>query len=129
MDMQTRPQPNTISFASRLVLLVMVAGVIDFDSGNPDHRAHHRIEILLQAARPDTQSPGVAISEEVPGIADAKDRSAYFYVEQRAPALFTQQHTGQVNTRGFYSSRIETASFNIPHQNSDDEEAFVNTPT
>jgi hypothetical protein len=125
MKMQTRSQPNTASFTSRFFLLLMVAGVVDIDSGYDDHKIFHRIEILFQAARFDTQSPVVAIAEGISGYTDAKKRPADFYECRPGVVLFSLQNAGRVNTRGFYSSHIETASFNIPHQNSDEDDAFV----
>lgn len=123
--MQTHAQPNTSSFASRFLLLMMVAGVMDIDSGYHDYKVLHRIEVLFQAARHVAQSPVIAITEGIPGNAGAKDRPIDFYEGCPGAVLFSLQNTGRVNPRGFYSVHVETASFNIPHQNSDEDEAFV----
>jgi hypothetical protein len=103
----------------------MVAGVLDIDSGYHDDKVLQGIEILFQAARQDAQSAVIATGEEIPGNADVKDRPADFYEARSGAVLFSLQTTGRVNTRGFCSSPIETASFNILHQNSDEDEAFV----
>ena len=127
MSRQTHSQSNTTSFTSRLLLLIMVAGVLDIDSGYHDDKVLQGIEILFQAARQDAQSPVIAIAEGIPGNADVKDRPADFYEARAGSVLFSLQNTGRVNTRGFYSSHIETGAFNIPHQNSDEDDAFVTT--
>jgi hypothetical protein len=133
MSMQTHPQPTTAPFASSFLLLLMVAGVMDIDSVYHDYKIFHRIEVLFRAARPDTQSPvisaaDISVAEGIPGNTDAKDLPSYFYRGLPDVVLFSRQNTGRVNTRGFYFSHIETASFNTPHQNSDEEEPFVYPP-
>ena len=127
MSRQTHSQSNTTSFTSRLLLLIMVAGVLDIDSGYHDDKVLQGIEILFQAARQDAQSPVIAIAEGIPGNADVKDCPADFYEGRAGSVLFSLQNTGQVNTRGFYSSHVETGALNIPHQNSDEDDAFVTT--
>lgn len=133
MSMQTPSQPITTPFASSFLLLLMVAGVMDIDSVYHDHKIFHRIEVLFRAARPDTQSPvisaaDISAAEGMPRNTDAKDLRSYFYRGYPEAVLFSLQNAGRVNARGFYFTHIETASFNIPHQNSDEEEPFVYLP-
>lgn len=128
MNMQTHPQPTTVPFAGRFLLLLMVAGVMDIDSGYQDYKVFHPIEVLFGTARLEAQSPVISITERIPGNTDAKDRPVHFYAGRGGAVLCSLQNTGRVNTRGFYSSHIETASFNTPHQNSDEEDPFVYPP-
>jgi hypothetical protein len=133
MSMQTHPQSTTAPFASSFLLLLMVAGVMDIDSGYHDHKIFHRIEVLFRAARPDIQLPvvsaaDISVAEGIPGNTDTKDLPSYFCGGCPDGVLFPLQNTGRVNSRGFYFSHIETASFNTPHQNSDEEEPSVYPP-
>jgi hypothetical protein len=125
MNMQPHSQSNATSFTSRFLLLLMVAGLVDIDASYHQYKVLDRIEILFHAARLDVQSSVIAITEGIPGYAAVKDRPADFYEGHAVAALFSLQNTGRVNTRGFYSSHIDAGSFNIPHQNSDEDEAFV----
>lgn len=125
MNMQTYPQSSATSFTSRFLLLLMVVGVADIDASYHHYKVLDRIEILFQAARLDVQSSGIAITEGIPEYAAVKDRPADFYEGRPGAVLFSLLNTGRVNTRGFYHSHVDAGSFNIPHQNSDEDEAFV----
>jgi len=134
MNMRTHFKTDTTSFANSFLLLVMVAGVLNIDlferdavSGYHDHQVLYRIELVLNAERSDTRSPLLSISEDIPGNDVVKDRilPSHFYASCFGTALFVVQYTGQVNTRPFYCSHNHTRLFNIPHQNSDEDEAFI----
>jgi hypothetical protein len=133
MNMRTHFKTDSTSFANSFLLLVMVAGVLNIDrfesdvvSGYHNHRVVYRIELVFNAERSDTKSPVLSISEDIPGNDVVKDiLPSHFYATCFGTALFVIQNTGQVNTRSFYSSHNHTRLFNIPHQNSDEDEAFI----
>jgi len=132
--MRTHFKTDTTSFANSFLLLVMVAGMLNIElfesdavSGYHDHKVLYCIELVFNAERSDTRSPVLSISEDIPGNDVVKDRilPSHFYATCFGTALFVIQNTGQVNTRPFYSSHNHTRLFNIPHQNSDEDEAFI----
>jgi hypothetical protein len=132
--MRTHFKTDTTSFANSFLLLVMVAGVLNIDLFESDaatvydhHKVLYRIELVFNAERSGTRSPVLSISQDLSGndIAEGRILLSHFYTTCFATALFLIQNTGQVSTRPAYSSHNHTTSFNIPHQNSDDEEAFI----
>lgn len=124
---------DTTSFANSLLLLVVVAGVLNIDlfeldavSGYNDHRVLYHIEVVFNS-EPSSQSPVLSISEDIPGsdVVEARILPSHFYAICFGTTLFVIQNPGQVNIRPIYSSYNHTRSFNIPHQNSDEDEAFI----
>ncbi|MEX1241748.1 MAG: hypothetical protein WEB30_18645 [Cyclobacteriaceae bacterium] len=131
--MRTCFKTDTTSFANSFLLLVMVAGVLNIDlfesdavSGYNDHKVFYRIELVFNAEYP-SLSPVLSIYEDIPGNDAVEDSilPSHSYATCFGTALFVIQYTGQVNTRPIYSSHNHTSSFNIPHQNSDEDEAFI----
>ncbi|MBT1689828.1 hypothetical protein [Dawidia soli] len=125
MDLLTRPHATTASIARRLILLVLVAGVIDPSPGY-GRPVFHRIEALFQAAHRHTASCAVAIPSALAGNNVFNDHSPSTGVE-RYSIPCTKLNTGRINTRALSSPCITTTSFNIPHQNADDDEPCVTT--
>lgn len=132
--MRTHFKTDTTSFTNSFLLLVMVAGVLNIDlferdavSGHTGHKVFYRIEFVFNTERSDVGSPVLFISEDLAGNDVAEDRilPSHFYATCFGTALSFMQNTGQVNTRPSYSSYSHTRSFNIPHQNSDEEEALI----
>jgi hypothetical protein len=133
MSMHAHFKTDTTSFANSFLLLAMVAGVLNIDllahdavSGYNDHEVRYRIELVLNAEGP-SQSPVLFNPEGIPGNDVAADciLPSCSHVTCFATALFVIQNTGQVSTRSFYSSHDHSRSFNIPHQNSDEDEALI----
>jgi hypothetical protein len=133
MSMRTHFKTDPTSFANSFLLLVMATGVLNIDlskhdtaSGHNEHRVLYRIELVFNAGY-SSQSPVLSISEYISGNDIAKDRNlpSHFYATWFGTALVETQNTGQVNTHPFYSLHNHTVSFNIPHQNSDEDEAFI----
>lgn len=129
-----RPQfkTDTTSIANSLLLLVVVAGVLNIDlfeldgvCGYNNHQVY-RIEIVFNS-EPSSQSPVVSISEGIPDSDVVEDciLPSHFYATCFGTTLFVIQNPGHVNIRPIYSSHSHTRSFNIPHQNSDEDEAFI----
>ena len=133
MSMRTHFKTDTTSFANSFLLLVMVAGVLNIDllergavSGYSDQKVLYRIELVFNAERSDTKSPVLSSSEDIQGNDVVKDRILpSFFATCFGTALFVIQNTGEINSRPLYSSQNHTRSFNIPHQNSDEDEAFI----
>jgi hypothetical protein len=132
--MRTHFKTDTTSFASCFLLLVMVAGVLNidqFESGAATAYDHHkvlyRIELVFNAERADTRPPVLSISQDLSGNDVAEDRIflSHFYTTCFGTALFSIPNTGRIKTRPAYSSHNHTTSFNIPHQNSDEDEVFI----
>jgi hypothetical protein len=126
MNTSTRPQPDKASLASRLILLVMVASVIDVNYQH--HRVLDRIEILFQATRSDIPSTALFVSRSFPRTTYIKDQAAHIHQQHCHAVPPVPQNTGRVNRRGFYSLHIISWFYNIPHQNADDADAFVHLP-
>ena len=133
MNMHRHLKSDTTSLATGFLLLVMVVSVLTIDlyevdamSGYDCHRALYRMELVFNAEFP-SQPPVLSISEDIPGNDLVKDciLRSHFYATDFGTALFVIQSTGQVNIRPFYSSHNPTTSFNVPHQNSDEDEVFI----
>jgi hypothetical protein len=131
MSMHMHFKTKMPSFVNSFLLLVMVAGVpntglfeSDTVSGYNDHKVLYRIELVFNTERT-SQFPVLSISEDVPGNDVSEGQPSRFYATCFGTALFAIQNTGPVNTRPFYSPHNHTSLFNIPHQNSDEEEPFI----
>ena len=124
---------DTTSLANGFLMLVMVVGMLNIElfesdgvTGYNDHRVLYHTELVFSAESP-LQSPVLFISEDVSDDDDAEDHilSSHFHRTFFGTALVLMQNPGEVNTRPFYSSHNHTRSSNIPHQNSDEDEAFI----
>jgi hypothetical protein len=124
MQKLTRPQSTTASLAHRLILLVLVAGVLDPGPGR-DRQVAQGIEVLFRASS--LHSPGYVthISLKHNGIKDFHDLAVYTGQDWQYGTLRPKHTIGQVNARPLSHPCIVTASCNIPHQNADEDEAFV----
>jgi hypothetical protein len=107
--MRERLKTETISWANGFLLLTTVAAVLNIDlfgleaaSGNRDPQVNYRIELVFNAKESDARSTVLSITEHI--YSDA---------------------VPDANVRPFYSSCGYTTFFNIPHQNSDEEDAFI----
>lgn len=134
MNMRTHVKTDKTSFANSFLLLVVIAGVLSLDlfgsdavSGYHDHKVLHYIELVFNVERSDTGPSVFSIFEDISGNDVAKDYilPLHFYTAYFGNVLFVIQKTGQVNTRPFYSFHNHIRLFNIPHQNSDEDEAFI----
>ena len=122
---------DRISFAHSFLLLVIATGVLGIDqfvgdavSRQIDHRAFCRIELVFNSAYT-SQYPVFPIYN-VPGdVVEDRTVPSPFYATCFGTDLSARPGTGQVNIRPFYSSYDHTRSFNIPHQNSDEDDAFI----
>jgi hypothetical protein len=132
MSLRKHFRTDTTSVANSFLMLVMVAGVLNIDlfesdvvNGDHDHRVHYRIELVFNT-EPPAQFPGLSISQDIPGN-DVVDRilPSHYFTECFGTTLFVIQKTDQASTTPIYSSHYHTSSFNIPHQNSDEDEAFI----
>jgi hypothetical protein len=130
--MKAHFKTDTIPFTNSLLLLVMVAGVLNIDrfegdavSGYNDHKALYRIELVFNAQDP-LPSAILSAYEDTPGSEVVKDciLPRQFYPAYLGTTLSVVQSTGQVKTRLSHSSH-HASSFNIPHQNSDEDDAFI----
>jgi hypothetical protein len=133
MSMRTHFKTDRTSFASSFLLLAVVTGALNIDlfggdtaSGHHDHKILYRIELVLNAEF-HSIFPVLSVSKDLQGNGTAAGRSlpSHFYIPCSGAALCTVQNTGQVNTRPLYSSLNHTRAFNIPHQNSDEDEALI----
>lgn len=134
MSKRTHFKTDSTSFANSFLLLVMVAGVLNIDlfegdavSGYNDHKFLYRIELVFNAERSDARSPVLSVSEDISDndVVEGRILPSHFCATYFGTALFVIQNTGQVNTRPFYSSHNHIRPFNIPHQNSDEDEALI----
>jgi hypothetical protein len=131
MILHTRFKTGTTSFANSFLLLVMVAGVLDIDLFESVSGYHHkilpRVELVFSSKRSGTGFPLLSISEYVPGNDAVKEciLPLHRYASYFGAAFFFVQNSGQVSTRPFYSSHNHASLSNIPHQNSDEDEAFI----
>jgi hypothetical protein len=125
---------DTTSLANSFLLLAMIAGVLNIDSFESDPVSSHnygkvlyRIELVFSTERSDTKSLVLSISEDIPRRDVAEDYTlpSHFYATYFGVTLFVIPNTGRVKTRPAYSSHNHTTSFNIPHQNSDEDEVFI----
>ena len=131
MSMRSHFTTDTTSLANGFLTLVMVVAMLNIEpfesdgvSGYNDYRVLYHTELVFRP-EPPSQSPVLFISEDVSDDDDAEDRilSSHFHPTSFGTALVLMQNSGEVNTRPFYSNH--TRSSNIPHQNSDEDEAFI----
>lgn len=125
MDLLTRPHPTTASIARRLILLVLAAGVIGPGPGG-ERQVRPGMEILLRTSPLHVTACITGIASGF-GIRDFNYLPAYPGTGWHSGVRF-KQRVGQINTCALSSPCLFTAFFNIPHQNSDEEEAFVRQP-
>ena len=133
MSIRTHFKTDKTSLANSFLLLVMVAGVLNIDlfecdtvSYCNDRKVLYRIELVFSAEYL-SQSSVLSISEDLSGNDVVEDyiSPSHFCVTCFGTPLFVIQNAGPVNTRPLYSSHSHTRLFNIPHQNSDEDEAFI----
>lgn len=129
MSRHTHNKRDKASFAGSFLLLVVVAGLLNLDlfagdgvSGYNGNSVRALVEIVFNKSDL-LQSPFLSISKAIPGSDVAKDRilSSHSY----ATWTFVIQDACQPNIRPIYSSHNYSGSFNIPHQNSDEDELFM----
>jgi hypothetical protein len=132
LNMKAHFKTDTTPFTNSLLLLVMVAGVLNIDlfesdavSGYNNHKGLYRIEVVFNAEHP-IPSAILSVSRDTPVNDVVKDCVVprQFYPAYFGTALSVIQNKGQVKTRRFHFSH-HTSSFNIPHQNSDEDDAFI----
>jgi hypothetical protein len=130
MHTHTHFKADATSVANGFLLLAMVAGVLnihsferDSVSAYSDHRVLYRIELVFNVKRPGTQSTVLPVSECISGNEIGESRVSLSY--PTSFTLFSKQNIGQVSARPLYSSHDHTRLFNIPHQNSDEDEVFI----
>ena len=130
--MRTHVRTDSTSFANSILLLAMVAGVLSLDlfegeavSGYNGHRTLCPTELVLDAEFP-LPCYDLYVSHDVPDV-DVVEKGvpSQFYVACLCCAISVAQNTGQITTGPFYSSSSRTTPFNIPHQNSDEDEPFI----
>lgn len=133
MSRHTHIETDAASFASSFLLLVMVAGVLNLDlfasdgvSGYNGHSVRVLVELVLNE-NDFLQSPVLSISKNIPGSDVVEDRilPSHFYATCFGTASFVIQNTRQANIRPIYSSHNYSSLFNVPHQNSDEDELFI----
>ena len=131
MSMPKHVRTDTPSFAHSFLLLVMVTGVLGIDlfegdavSRYIDHRVLCRIELLFNS---DYTSPYhvFPLSNVPDDVLEHHAPPPQFHATGFGTDLSAGPSIGQVNIRPFYSSCDHTRSFNIPHQNSDEDDAFI----
>ena len=130
-SMRTHFKTDTTSFARSVLLLTMVAIVLNIDLQESDevsyydHRILYRIELASSEELP-LQSSVLCISEDIP-VKDVAKRPvlpSQFYATFSGSVLFAIQHTNPLYARpAFYSLHFHGSLSNIPHQNSDEDEA------
>jgi hypothetical protein len=130
--MRTHLKIDTTSLANSFLLLVMAAGALNIDlfggeaaSGYDDRNVPYRIELVFTAA---SQPPVLSISEYVRDhdvVEDSIILPSHFFETYLSTALFVIHDNGEVDSKPFYSSHTYARLFNIPHQNSDEDEAFI----
>jgi hypothetical protein len=132
LNMKAHLKTNTTSLTNSLLLLAMVAGVLNIDlfegdavSGLHNHKALYRIELVFNEDY-SSQSALLSVYEDTSVSEVVKDYilPRQFYHTRAGAALPVIQSTGQVKTRPFHFSH-HTGSCNIPHQNSDEDDAFI----
>lgn len=130
--MHTHVKTGTTSFANSFLLLVVFAGILnvalpesDIVSGHGDHRILYRIELAFDAGNRSV-FPVLSISEVIPGndAAACVFRSHFRSTRSGVSSLIIQD-TGPVNSRPFYGPHNHARAFNIPHQNSGEDDAFI----
>jgi hypothetical protein len=132
--MRERLKTETISWANGFLLLTTVVAVLNIDlfgleaaSGNRDPQFNYRIELVFDAKESDAISAALSITENIysDAVPEACVILPYFYRPRFVATLSAIHINGQANVRPFYSSCGYTTFFNIPHQNSDEEDAFI----
>jgi hypothetical protein len=132
-SMHTHFRTDTISFANSFLLPILVAGVLSFDLFEGDVVSDYNgngvlypIELVFNAEYP-SQSHALSVSDDIPDVdvVESDIIPSLFYAACFGSTLFAPQNTGQLNTRQVYSSYSHTTSFNIPHQNSDEDEPLI----
>lgn len=130
--MHTHVKTGITSFVNSFLLLVVVAGILNVDlpesdilSGHSDRKILYRIELTFDAAS-HSVFPVLSISEVIPG----NDATACIFTPHfRSPHFGVSSliihNTGPVNSRPFYATHNHSRLFNIPHQNSGEDDAFV----
>lgn len=131
--MSTRFKTNSTSLANSLFLLALVAGILHFElSGDEaasqgDQKVLHTIELVFRSAPP-SGCQVLFVSKEVQDndeSADSRALSSSPYGLTFSGAFSAPPKTGQVCNRPFSSSRNFSISFNVPHQNSDEDELSI----
>ena len=131
--MHTYIKTGTTSFANGFLLLVAVSGLLNVDllechpvSGHGDHNVPDRVALAFDAANRSV-FPVLFISKVIP--ANDASEACIFRSHLRSTRLGVSslaiQNTGPVNSRPLYTSHSHTRLFNIPHLNSDEDDAFV----
>lgn len=130
--MTSHCKTGTTPFASSFLLLAVMAGVLHIDlfetetlSGHKDPGIPYRLELVLHGEDA-SQFAFLCPSEDIgfDDVADDDVLPSQFLPTYSVTDLQVRQ-IGQVNTRSFYPSFDHSRSFNISHQNSDEDEAFV----
>ena len=136
MTTRTHIKTDMASLPSSFLLLVMVAGVLNMDlfagdgiSGYKGHNVRVLVELVLKE-NDFLQSPVLSISRNITGSDVVEDPIllSHFQATCFGATFFITQNIGHVNTRPLYCSGNYTRSSNIPHQNSDEDEAFILSP-
>lgn len=131
--MRAHFKTGTGSFANSFLLLVIVTGVLHVDLFENDAVAGYKepgalfpIELVFDSTYP-AQSSVASVCKDVPAKDVVKDRSAsphFFTAYIPYPAVSILKKTGQAGVRSFRFS-VHAHSFNTPHQNSDEDEAYA----
>lgn len=124
MNTLTRLHPTKASFASRLMLLVLVAGVLEPGPGS-DRTVRSGIEVLFRASEVHRASRVIVIAPRFAGIRDVDCYTPYPVVDWRYCHVNPGQNVGRINTRPLSSPCVVTAFCNIRHQNTDEDDAFA----
>ena len=133
MTTQFHFQTDTTSFTSFFLVVVTVCGVLNLDlfesdgiSGDNHRKLLYRIELVFNVEH-GSQSHVLSISRRLPenNPVEGYIRGSNFFATYFDSGLFAIQNTSKVNSRPVYSSHNHTTSFNIPHQNADEDEALI----
>lgn len=132
MSMHTRVKTGITSFANSFLLLVVVAGILDVDLPVSDIVSHHSDRKILYRIELAFDVPGrsvvpvLSISEVIPGNDGAACIfNAHFRSTRVRVSSLIIHNIGPVNSRPFYASHSHSRLFNIPHQNSGEDDAFI----
>jgi hypothetical protein len=125
MSILTRMYPATASFASKLMLMVLMAGVLSPRPGG-DRQVLPRVEVLFRSSE---LHPTSRVTTIAPWFADIANLAAgHSNTDWLHRRIHPKQTIGQINTRSLSSSYLVTACCNIPHQNTDEDDTFVYLP-
>lgn len=136
MTTRTHIKTDMASLPSSFLLLVMVAGVLNMDlfagDGIPGYKGYN-VRVLVELVLKENDflpSPVLSISRNITGSDVVEDRILLSHFQETCfgATFFVTQNIGHVNTRPLYRSGNNTRSSNIPHQNSDEDEAFILSP-